>query len=81
MHAHSEFLDALAKALPQKLVVVEFAMLPVYLVITYPSSYSGGRQNELDEFIQRVEGVLAFDADIYRTPSVHTWFAQLYIIS
>jgi hypothetical protein len=78
-HARGESLDALAEPPPPKRVVAEFATLPIQRATVYPSPYSGGRQKELDEFVQRVEGVLAFDADIYRTLSDRTRFAQQYI--
>jgi hypothetical protein len=78
-HACGESLDALAEPPPPKQVVAEFATLPIQRATVYPSPYSGSRQKELDEFVQRVEGVLAFDADIYRIPSDHTLFAQQYI--
>ncbi len=54
-------------------------MLPIQRATVYLSRYSGGRLTELDEFVQRVEGVLAFDTDIYRTSSDRTRFAQQYI--
>jgi hypothetical protein len=54
-------------------------MLPIQRATVYSSPYSCGRQKELEEFVQRVEGVLAFDEDIYRTPSDCTRFAQQYI--
>ncbi len=78
-HAHGKLLDALAKPLPPKRVVAEFATLPIQRAIVYTSSYSGRRQKELNEFVQLAEGVFALDADIYRTLSVRTRFAQLFI--
>jgi hypothetical protein len=48
-------------------------------VTVYPSPYSSGRQKEFDEFVQRVEGVLAFDLDIYWMSSDRAWFAQQYL--
>jgi hypothetical protein len=75
IHARGESLNALTEPLPPKRVVTKFATLPIQRATVYPSPNSGGRQKELDEFIQRVVGVLAFDADIYRTPSNRTRFA------